>query len=58
MKARGSGGIAPLFLTSGLDGGKWSTIRFFRFTLGEIISGIPWIGGWVGLRVGIDAVEK
>jgi hypothetical protein len=34
----GSGGIAPPFLTSVLDGGEWSTSRHRRFTPGEIIS--------------------
>jgi hypothetical protein len=31
----GSGGIAPLFLTSALDGGQWSASRLGRFAPGE-----------------------
>jgi hypothetical protein len=29
-----------------------------RFTPGEITPGTHWIGGWVGPRAGLDAVEK
>jgi hypothetical protein len=46
------------FLTSALDGGEWSASRLGRFTLREIVPGTHWIGGWVGLRVGLDAVVK
>jgi hypothetical protein len=38
------------------DVGEGSDTR--RFTLGEIASSAPWIGGWVGPRAGLDAVEK
>jgi hypothetical protein len=31
---RRSGGLAPLFVTSALDGGEWSTLRLGRFTPG------------------------
>jgi hypothetical protein len=44
----GSGGIAPPFLTSALDGGEWSASRL----------GTHCIGGWVGPRAGLDAVKK
>jgi hypothetical protein len=50
------GGVEVLihvFLTSALDGGEWSASRPCRFTPGS-----HWIIGWVGLRVGLDAVEK
>jgi hypothetical protein len=53
-----SGGVAPVFLTSALDGGEWSASRTGRFTLGERAAGIYWIGGWVGLRTGLDDVEN
>jgi hypothetical protein len=43
----GSGGIAPTFLTSALDGGEWSTSRPCRFTPGKGPSGSRWMGGWV-----------
>jgi hypothetical protein len=49
----GSGGIAPQFLTSTLDGGEWSASRPGRFT-----PGTHWIGGRVDPRVGLDIVEK
>jgi hypothetical protein len=32
MKTWGSGGIAPLFLTSAVDGDEWSATRLCRFT--------------------------
>jgi hypothetical protein len=54
----GSGGTAPPFLTSALDGGEWSVWRPCRFTHGEGAPGIYWILGWVGPRVRLDAVEK
>jgi hypothetical protein len=52
MKAYGSGCIDPLFLTSALVGGEWSTSRAGRFT-----PGTHWIGSWVDLRVGLDDLE-
>jgi hypothetical protein len=57
MKMYGSGGIAPPFLTSALDGGEWSPSRRGRFTLGERVPGTHWIGGWVGQRAGLAAME-
>jgi hypothetical protein len=47
-----------MFLTSSLDGGKWSASRPGRFTPGERPCGTHRIGGWVGLRAGLDAVVK
>jgi hypothetical protein len=43
-------------LTSALDGGEWSDSRPGCFTPKERVSGTHWIGGWVGLRTGLDAV--
>jgi hypothetical protein len=54
----GSGGIAPSFLTSALDGGEWSASRPCRFAPGKGAPVTHWIGNWVGSRVGLDAVEK
>jgi hypothetical protein len=54
----GGGGIAPPFLTSTLDGGEWSASRSCRFTSGERARSTHLIGGWVGPRVGLDAVKK
>jgi hypothetical protein len=54
----GSGDIAALFLTSALDGGDWSASRPGHFTPGERFPGNHWIGGCVGRRAGLDAVEE
>jgi hypothetical protein len=48
----GSGGIGPPFLTLALDRGEWSASRPGRFTLVT-----HWMGGWLGPRAGLDAVE-
>jgi hypothetical protein len=45
-------------LTSALDGGEWSASRPGRFAPRKRTSGIRWIGGWVGLRAGLDTVVK
>jgi hypothetical protein len=59
MKAYGgSEHIAAPFLTSALDGGEWSASCLCCFTPGETAIGTHWIGGWVGPRTGLDAVEK
>jgi hypothetical protein len=43
---------------SSLEGGEWSASRPGRFTTGESASGTHWIGGWVGPRADLEAVEK
>jgi hypothetical protein len=48
-----SGGIAPPFLTSAVDGGDWSASRPCRFTLGGNWPRTHWIEGWVGSRAGL-----
>jgi hypothetical protein len=53
MKTSGSRGIAPLFLTSALDGGERSASSPGLVTLGTHC-----IKGWVGPRTGVDTVEK
>jgi hypothetical protein len=53
----GSGGIALPFLTSELDGGEWSASCLDRFIPGEIAPGAHWIGGWVGSRTSLNAME-
>jgi hypothetical protein len=57
MKTWESGGIASPFLTSALDGGEWSASSTGGFNNGERAPGTHWIGGWVGPRAGLDAVE-
>jgi hypothetical protein len=54
----GSGGIAPPFLTSALDGGEWSTSHPCCFTPGETALGTHCVGGWVGRRAGLDTRKK
>jgi hypothetical protein len=51
-----SGGIAPPFLTSALDGGKWSASRPRLCIFGETALGTHWTGDWVGLRARLDAI--
>jgi hypothetical protein len=58
MKTRGSGGIAPPFLTSVLDGNELSASRSCRFSPRERGLVTHWIGGWVGLSVGLNFMEK
>jgi hypothetical protein len=54
----GRGGIAQRFLTSALDGGKWSVSSLCHFTSGDTKPGTHWIRGWVGLRAGADAKRE
>jgi len=53
----GSGGIAPRVLNLG-NGGEWSASRPVRPTPKERFPGTLLIGGWVGLRAGLDAAAK
>jgi hypothetical protein len=57
MKTWGSGGIAPPFLTTTLDGGEWSASLYGRFIPEGKVPGINWRGGWEGSR-GLDAMGK
>jgi hypothetical protein len=54
----GIGGVALPFFNSGLNGDEWTASRPCRFTPEEIALVSHWIGGWVGPRFGLDAVEK
>jgi hypothetical protein len=45
-------------LTWALDEGEWSALRSGSFTRRERAPGTHWIGGWVGPRAVLDAVEK
>jgi hypothetical protein len=58
MKTWGSGGIAPPFLTSVLNGGEWSAARPSRFIPREVAPVIQRIGDWVGSRAFLEAVER
>jgi hypothetical protein len=51
-------GITQPFLTSALDRGEWSASRLGRFNPGERAPGIHFIGGWMGSKAGLDAMEK
>jgi hypothetical protein len=58
MKAYGGVDVyINIFLTSALVGGEWSALLPGCFIPGET-PGTHWIGGWVGLRAGLDDVEK
>jgi hypothetical protein len=46
-----------VFLTPALDGGELSASRPGRFTPDEGAPGTHCIGGWVGPRADLDAVE-
>jgi hypothetical protein len=50
--------LIHIFLTWALAGGEWSASRPCRFTPGETVTGIHWIGGWVDPRAGLDDVDK
>jgi hypothetical protein len=51
-------GISLIVLTFVLDGGKWSASRPGRFIPGERGSGTHRLGGWVGPRAGLHALQK
>jgi hypothetical protein len=42
------------FLTSALDGGKWSALHPGRFTPALRAPGTRWIRGWVGSRTVLE----
>jgi hypothetical protein len=46
------------FFNSALDGGEWSASLPGHFTTRERAHDTHWVGAWVGLRTGLDAVEK
>jgi hypothetical protein len=54
----GSGGIAPPFLTSALDGREWSASRPCLFTPGERAPGTHLIISWVCLRARLDVIKR
>jgi hypothetical protein len=59
MKAYGGMDIwIHVFLISALVGGEWSASRPDRFTPGERAHVIHCVGGWVGLRTGLDDMER
>jgi hypothetical protein len=58
MKTYGSGGIAPLFLTSALGGGEWPASHTRCLTPGERAPSNNWFAGWVSSIADVDAVEK
>jgi hypothetical protein len=47
-----------VLLSSALVGGEWSASRHGRITPGEGAPSPHYIGGWVGLRIGLDDVER
>jgi len=60
MPWRHIGGICTVPCTpiSALEGGEWSASRPGRFTPGERAPSTHWLGGWLGPRSSLKAVEK
>jgi hypothetical protein len=59
MKKYGAvGGIAPLFPDLCTRWVIWSASSPNRFISFEAAASIIWVGGWVGLRTGLDVVAK
>jgi hypothetical protein len=53
------GGVAaPQFLTSALDGGEWSASRPWLFTPRWKAPDTNLLWGWLGPRLGLNAVEE
>jgi hypothetical protein len=50
--------MAPPFLTSTPDRGKWTVSRPCPFTSGERASDTLWIGGWMSPRAGLETVRR
>jgi hypothetical protein len=47
-----------IVLTSTLVQGEWSASRLSRFTPGDKVPGIHYMGGWMGPRASLDDIEK
>lgn len=54
----GNEGIGPPFFISVVDGSEWPASCHGIFTIGEKPPGTHCIGDGVGLRAGLDTVEK
>jgi hypothetical protein len=50
--------IALSFLILALDGDELSTSRFCHFLAWGIVPGTHWLGDWVDLKAGMDAMKK
>jgi hypothetical protein len=50
--------MAPPFLTSALDEGKWSALCPSYFNSRGTAPTTHCMGGWVGPRAGLDATQK
>jgi hypothetical protein len=53
----GNGGIAPTFILSALYCSEWSSLHHCQFTFIDTASGNGFVGGWLGPRVSLYAVE-
>lgn len=58
MKTWGNGCSAPVIFTLGPRCGVWSASCPSSFSSMESSPSTPWIGGWVGIRGGLDILEK
>jgi len=54
----GSGGITPRILILGIRWSEWSVSCPGLFVPGERSCGTQFIGGWVSLGAGLDAMAK
>jgi hypothetical protein len=58
MKMYGGSGYSFTILIIALDEGKWSALHPGQFTSGERALDTHCVGGWVGPRASLDALEK
>jgi hypothetical protein len=58
MKTYGEWRYSSTILDVDTDGSEWTASRPCRFTSGERVPDTHWIGGWVGPRSGLNAVER
>jgi hypothetical protein len=56
--AKGERKYSFSFVTSALDGGEWSASRPVYALPRERKPGTHWIGGYVGLRAGLDTEDR
>jgi hypothetical protein len=58
MKACGGWRYGSTHSATTLDGDEWSALHLEHFTLGESAPNSHWLGGWVGARTSLAALEK
>jgi hypothetical protein len=58
MKASGSGGTVPLFLTSAMNEIEWSASPLVALSRAKKASNTHWIGRFVDPKAVLEAIEK